>query len=636
LVRASLASVLVVFWCVAAAAGEEEKGGIQSIVITATRTNALVRDEPRRVEVVPDEEIKESLTVAPGNLSNLLNELAGARMQSAAPGLGGMSIQLRGLPGRHAQILSDGLPFAGAQTDSFSVMQTPPLDLARVEVIKGAASALYGGSALAGVLNLVSKAPGSGSTLLLNQTSVRGTDAVAFLSEEPLGYTVVGGVHYQSRVDRDHDGWADVPGYRRASVRPRLFWNDGEERSVFAMLGAMQEDRTGGTLPGRALPGGDAFAEALKTRRVDTGGVARFAEAGAREVNVRWSGTLTEHDRTFGITRVENTVASALGEATLHGNWGEHRWILGAALQYERLHTRDVEGVSYDYTVPGIFLQDEISPAEWISIAASARVDSHSDYGTYFSPQIAVLLRAGEEWSLRASAGTGFAAPTPLIEDVQARSLAVLNPLGSLRAERASTFSLDGKWAEAPWDVNLSVFASEIRHPLEVREAPMNRLDLINSPGPLRARGVEALIGYSSGPLHILTSITALDVTEQAPGGGRRDADTIPRFSAEIATILEDEERGRVGVEIGYTGRQSLSDNPYRTESRGYLEINALAELKMGDIAIFVNAHNLTDERQADYDPLLRPVPGPGGAPITDVWAPLIGRIFNLGIRVEL
>lgn len=631
--------ILATAWCAGApAADEQEKGGIQSIVIRATRSNALVPDEPRRVEVVPAEEVEESLTVAPGNLSNLLNELAGARMQSSAPGLGGQSMQLRGLPGRHALILSDGLPLAGAQTDSFSMMQTPPLDLAQVEVIKGAASALYGGSSLAGVLNLVSRPPGGESILLLNQTSAGGTDAVGFLSEEhskSFGYTVIGGAHYQSREDRDHDGWADLPGYKRGTLRPRFFWNDGEERSVFAMLGLMQEDRTGGTLPGRTLPGGDAFEEELHTRRVDGGAVAQFTTESEREVDIRGSATFTEHDRVFGTSRVDDTEASVLGEASIRTKVEGHTWIVGAALQYQRLHTRDVEGVSFDYTVPGLFVQYETSPADWISIAASGRVDAHSDYGTFFSPQLAVLFRAGEEWSLRASAGTGFAAPTPLIEDVQARSLAVLNPLGPLRAERASTVSLDGKWAQGPWDVNLSVFASEIRHLLDTREAPMNRLDLINSPGPLRARGAEMLIGYSSGPLHILANATALDVTEAAPEGGRRDADLVPEFSAELATILEDEDRGRIGVEISYTGRQSLSENPYRTGSRTYIEINALAEVKVGEIAIFLNAHNLTDVRQSDYDPLLRPVPGPGGDPITDVWAPLIGRIFNIGIRAE-
>jgi outer membrane receptor for ferrienterochelin and colicins len=620
-------------------APDEDDESIDAIVVTAARSGQLVRDQPVRVEVVPDAEIEENLTVAPGNLTNLLNELAGVRMQASAPGLGGTALQLRGLPGRHAQILSDGLPLAGAQSDSFSLMQTAPLDLGRVEVIKGVASALYGGSALAGVLNLVSRAPGSESDILLNQTSIGGSDAVGFFGgalSPALGYTLTGGAHYQSREDPDHDGWSDLPGYKRVSLRPRMFWDGGDERTLFATLGYMQEDRTGGTMPGRTLPSGEMFAEALHTRRVDGGAIARFSIDDSR-VSARWSANLTEHDRAYGATRVDNTAASVFGEATIQGELRAHKWIAGAVLQYERLHTSDVSGVSFDYTVPAIFAQDEFSLTRWLSLAASARVDAHSDYGTFLSPRLSALLRTESNWSLRASIGTGFAAPTPLIEDLQARSLGLLNPLHDLRAERASSVSVDAKWAVKPWDVNLSVFSSEIRHALDVEPAAQpGRLELVNSEGPLRARGAELLIGYVTGSLHVLANSTYLDVTEAAPLSGRRDAELIPRFSAEVAGILEDEDRGRIGIEISYTGRQALTDNPYRAESRGYVELNALAEVKVGRAAVFLNALNVTNVRQRDYEPLLRPTPGLGGEPITDVWAPLIGRTFNLGVRLEL
>jgi outer membrane receptor for ferrienterochelin and colicins len=619
---------------------DDDHSRLDSVVVTATRSGQLVRDQPVRVEVVPDAEIEENLTVAPGNLTNLLNELAGIRMQASAPGLGGTALQMRGLPGRHAQILSDGLPLTGAQTDSFSLMQTAPLDLGRAEVIKGVASALYGGSALAGVLNLVSRAPGDESDILLNQTSVGGSDAVGFFGgalSPTLGYTIAGGAHYQSREDPDHDGWSDLPGYKRASLRPRLFWKDGEERTLFATFGVMQEDRTGGTMPGRTLPSGDTFAEALHTRRVDAGALARFPCGDSRLVSVRWSANVGEHDRAFGTTRVDDTESSVFGEATVQGEARAHKWVVGAALQYERLHTSNVAGVNFDYTVPAIFAQDEFAPTQWLSLALSGRVDAHSDYGTFFSPRLSALFRTGADWSLRASIGTGFSAPTPLIEDVQARSLGLVNPLRGLRAERASSMSIDGKWAEKPWDVNVSVFSSEIRHPLDIEEASQpDRLELVNNAGPLHAQGAEMLIGYATGPLHVLANATYLDVTEVAPFGGRRDAELIPRYSAELAWILEDEERGRIGVEISYTGHQALTDNPYRTESPAYVEINALAEVRVGRAAIFLNALNLTNVRQRDEEPLLRPAPGLGGEPITDVWAPLIGRTFNAGVRLEL
>jgi outer membrane receptor for ferrienterochelin and colicins len=70
--------------------------------------------------------------------------------------------------------------------------------------------------------------------------------------------------------------------------------------------------------------------------------------------------------------------------------------------------------------------------------------------------------------------------------------------------------------------------------------------------------------------------------------------------------------------------------------SEAYLELNALGEIHFGSVSIFVNAINLTNVRQTRFDPLIRPTPGLGGNPITDVWAPLDGRTFNPGIRVDL
>jgi hypothetical protein len=80
-------------------------------------------------------------------------------VQTTAPSLGAANVRIQGLRGRYSQVLSDGLPLYGAQGDSFTLLQVPPLDLGQVEVIKGAASALYGTAALGGFINLVSRRP---------------------------------------------------------------------------------------------------------------------------------------------------------------------------------------------------------------------------------------------------------------------------------------------------------------------------------------------------------------------------------------------------------------------------------------------------------------------------------------------
>jgi iron complex outermembrane receptor protein len=232
--------------------------------------------------------------------------------------------------------------------------------------------------------------------------------------------------------------------------------------------------------------------------------------------------------------------------------------------------------------------------------------------------------------------GGGFAAPTPFVDEIEATGLGALLPLRGLHAERAVTESIDAKWADDGWDVNASVFNSEIRDPLEAQSMPGLKLALVNAPGPRRAPGAEVLIRYVTGPLQLIGSWSYINATEQLASGPRQQAPLVPRHSAELGFILENEKRGRIGLEAGYTGRQALADDPYRSLSEPFFDLNALAELRFSGLAIFLNAINLTDVRQTRFDPLIRTTLGPGGNPITDVWAPPDGRTFNLGVRIEL
>src|SRR5207245_1058752 len=82
---------------------QEQRSESEVVVVSATRSGRLVEDQPIRVEGVPQEEIEENLTIAPGNLSSLLNELGGLRVQTTSPALGGARLRLQGLRGRYTQ-----------------------------------------------------------------------------------------------------------------------------------------------------------------------------------------------------------------------------------------------------------------------------------------------------------------------------------------------------------------------------------------------------------------------------------------------------------------------------------------------------------------------------------------------------
>jgi iron complex outermembrane receptor protein len=158
-------------------------------VVASTRTGRRVEDEPIRVEVVPQEEIDEKVFMTPGDVSMMLTETNGLRVQVTSPSLGAASVRVQGLRGRYTQVLSDGLPLYGP-AGTIGILQIPPMDLGQVEVIKGVASALYGGSALGGVVNLISRQPQRDRPeheVLVNRTSRGGTDGVVWLSSRGEG-----------------------------------------------------------------------------------------------------------------------------------------------------------------------------------------------------------------------------------------------------------------------------------------------------------------------------------------------------------------------------------------------------------------------------------------------------------------
>src|SRR5262249_3943335 len=129
--------------------------------------------------------------------------------------------------------------------------QTSPLDLDRVEVLKGGASALFGANAVS-VVNLVSRRPIADREreILFSQSTAAGTDGAWRMSMPATGHwssTWLVGVHHQQERDVDGDGWSDIAGYSRAVIHPRVFWNNGQGKRAFGTANVVFETRGGGS-----------------------------------------------------------------------------------------------------------------------------------------------------------------------------------------------------------------------------------------------------------------------------------------------------------------------------------------------------------------------------------------------------
>ncbi len=108
-----------------------------------------------------------------------------------------------------------------------------------------------------------------------------------------------------------------------------------------------------------------------------------------------------------------------------------------------------------------------------------------------------------------------------------------------------------------------------------------------------------------------------------------------PRHSGGLIATAGSESRGRVGVQLRFTGVQRLDANPYRSKSEPYTVVSLLGEWRFGRWRALVNADNLTDVHQTHWDPIARPARDIDGRWTVDAWAPLSGRVVNAGIRVS-
>ena len=608
----------------------------EHVTVSATRTDKRIEDQPMRVEVLDAGEIEEKQLMTPGDIVMMLNEMGGLRVQATSPSLGAASVRVQGMRGRYTRFLSDGLPLFGADVGGLGLLQIPPTDLGQVEVIKGVASALYGAGALGGVVDLISKRPGGESTreALVNRTTRSGTDAVTFFTQpitDRWSGTLLLGGHWQEQKDVDRDGWADLAGYSRGVFRPRVFWDDRSGRSLFVTGGAMWESRDGGTRSGAVLPViGTSFAESLDTTRFDVGLVGQRMIRQRYVLSVRASGTRKRQNHRLGESREQYTQSTVFSELSLRGSAPRQTWVGGAAFERSAFDPRQTPQFVYVHDVPGLFLQDDIDFTRWLTLSVSGRVDMHDEFGTFVSPRLSALVRSGT-WTTRLSLGGGFFAPTALTEETEAAGLSRLIVPGQLEAERGRSASLDVTRTIGPWTATATAFRYDIRDPAVVDRATYT---LVNLTEPTVSTGIETVATFRRAPFSLTGTYTYVHSREGA-GADRSDIPLTPRHSAGLLAMWEHEERGRIGMEAYFTGRQRLEDNPFRSSSEPYVLFGGLVERRFGRLRIFVNAENLGDVRQTRWDPLIRPARGADGRWTVDAWAPLDGRVVNGGIRLS-
>ncbi len=332
---------------------EEDEDALDEMVVSTTRAGRTIADTPTRVEVIGEEEIGEKVNMDPSGIAMLLNESPGITVQQTSAVSGTAGFRIQGLEGRYTQLLRDGYPLYGGLSGGLSLLQVPPLDLAAVEIIKGPASTLYGGDAIAGIVNLVTKRPTEEAerTLLINGTTAGGLDVAGYYAARGArrGVTVLASGNLQRAYDAEGDHFTNLPAARRLTLSPTIYGYGAGQWE--AGLSASAEVREGGDV---AAVRGDAAGYTERTTSARLSGHAGYDRpVGRADVRLRTSASRFGRTLTVPTARFDGQQWATYSEASLRAAPSAHSLVAGLDLRTDAFAEDAASGAARRRLPPG-------------------------------------------------------------------------------------------------------------------------------------------------------------------------------------------------------------------------------------------------------------------------------------------
>ena len=205
----------------------------EEVVVTATRTEKFKRDVPVIVNIVDDAIFQATQSQ---NLAEVVIFQPALRVETNCQNCGFSQVRLNGLEGGYSQILIDGRPIFSSLDGVYGLDQMPAAMIDRVEVVRGGGSALFGGNAIAGTINVITKEPISTGFEISTNQAYQGGDRpdrsvnlnASFIRDDQLmGLSLFGVARDRDWYDRDNDGYSEITTLENLSFGARTFYRTG-------------------------------------------------------------------------------------------------------------------------------------------------------------------------------------------------------------------------------------------------------------------------------------------------------------------------------------------------------------------------------------------------------------------------
>ena len=622
-----------------------EPGGneLDEVVIQSSRSTRTVRKIPTRIEYIGAEELGEKVVMNPTNISMVLRESTGIQMQQTSLSSGNTNIRIQGLDGRYTQLLRDGFPLYGGFSSGLSILQIPPLDLQQFEIIKGSASTLYGGGAIAGLINMVSKTPDEEPALdiMLTQTQALGSTANVFYSKrnEKFGVSLYGSGHYQKAYDPEDDGFSNIPKTTSVSFNPKFYYYPSENTTFWIGLNGTYDDRIGGDIT--KIESGEneihQYTEENVSKRLSSQAVYETQIDSVSSLNIKNSVSFFDRKLTIPDFIFDGKQTNTFTELTYQKAANRTDWIFGANLYSFNFDENDKAPLQRDQSdlTYGAFINNIYDFSDnWI-LETGMRADYNTDYGFFPLPRISLLYKNDNGFSSRIGGGLGYKIPDIFTEEaeyVHFENVLAIDK-SSIKAERSYGINFDVNYQTQLFDavgfsINQLFYVSAINNGLLLNSTDNGFFSFENATDEILSKGAETNIKFTYKDFRWFLNYALIDTKLNYLPGNPQKPLTAKHNAGSV--LMYEAEKWRIGYETFYTGKQFLSNG---TETTDFITMGLLLMRNFKFGSAFVNFENFTDRRQSRFSPLVMP---PHDNPeFPEIYAPTDGFIFSVGIIIK-
>ena len=632
----------------------------KEIIIEATRANRTVANLPTRTEVLI-EEIDEAASMEPSKISHLITHSTGIQVQTTAAGSNGAVVRIQGLNGRYTQMLKDGFPLYGGFSGSLDIMQIPPLDLRQVEYIKGSASTLYGGGAIAGIINLLTKKADKNESLLhINLSHIGAKDFNAFTSKRSgkWGFTNLASIHIHKayEADEDEDGFSDIAQVSKFYFNPKLFYNPNKKMELYFGAGITKENRIGGDLDiiRHKKSIGKYYADNQKSSRSTTQFSVNYKLDKTKTISLKNS--VSSFDRYINIdedilgnssTTFEGNQLNNFTELNLNINQEKQNINIGLnalADKFTEDNFIDQSLRDQKFNTFGLYVNHLWDVTDMFALESGLRTDKveassiNTENGgqSFVLPKISALYKMTPELSIRLGGGMGYRMPSLFSEEAEPygyKNVQAVN-FENLVAEESYGTNIDFKYQSTfgsnnvLLSLNQMFFYNLIDNPITLNENDINNLFYEQTNDSLLSKGYESQIKLTVDKFTWFLGYTYTDAYLENRGN-KKGLTLTPKHSIKGDLLFVVDNKWRIGWDYDYKSGQFLN-NGHITES--LFTTGVIVERTIDNFVIFLNAENFTDVRQSNVGDVLKD----GSPQFAEVWAPLDGYFFNMGLKIKL